>query len=209
MVKEDRSHRDHKLNPRKYPRGKDYPDNLKNSFSDQVSHIALLEKYERNFIQDVPRILGGGNYANLGHSLGASAILLVNGLKENGLKGKVYSIDLFSSNKQIRRAIANIEQYSVADRLELCFGSTKEWADKLRDQRFVFVFVDADHSYVGVKEDIESWTPLVHVGGWICLHDTNQAFSHKAISDTLERMNNWEERKDYHIDRIRTFERLF
>lgn len=33
------------------------------------------------------------------------------------------------------------------------------------------VFIDSDHSYEGVKEDIEAWAPLVRPGGWIGGHD--------------------------------------
>lgn len=33
------------------------------------------------------------------------------------------------------------------------------------------VFIDADHSYLGVFSDIESWLPKVKPGGWIGGHD--------------------------------------
>jgi predicted O-methyltransferase YrrM len=34
-----------------------------------------------------------------------------------------------------------------------------------------FVFIDADHSYNAVKEDIEAWTPKVKTGGIVSGHD--------------------------------------
>jgi hypothetical protein len=34
-----------------------------------------------------------------------------------------------------------------------------------------FVYIDADHTYQGVKEDIQSWWPLVKEGGILCGHD--------------------------------------
>ncbi len=34
-----------------------------------------------------------------------------------------------------------------------------------------FVFIDGDHSYLGVKKDIEMWRGLVKPGGLLCGHD--------------------------------------
>lgn len=39
------------------------------------------------------------------------------------------------------------------------------------DESVDFVFIDGDHEYKGVKEDIEAWTPKVKKGGIICGHD--------------------------------------
>ena len=36
---------------------------------------------------------------------------------------------------------------------------------------FDFIYIDADHSYNGIKEDIKIWTPLVKKGGLIGGHD--------------------------------------
>lgn len=33
------------------------------------------------------------------------------------------------------------------------------------------VFLDADHSYEGVRDDIAAWLPKIHKGGWIGGHD--------------------------------------
>jgi len=36
---------------------------------------------------------------------------------------------------------------------------------------FDFVFIDADHTYQAVKDDILAWRPKVKPGGWLCGHD--------------------------------------
>ena len=38
-----------------------------------------------------------------------------------------------------------------------------------------FVFIDADHSYEGAKQDIAAWYPKVKKGGWIGGHDYGRA----------------------------------
>jgi len=41
------------------------------------------------------------------------------------------------------------------------------------DYYFNFVYIDANHNYGSVKEDIEAWFPKVNKGGIICGHDYN------------------------------------
>lgn len=49
--------------------------------------------------------------------------------------------------------------------------SSAEAAKKIGDGSLDFVFLDADHSYEGVRADIEAWLPKVRKGGWIGGHD--------------------------------------
>ena len=44
-------------------------------------------------------------------------------------------------------------------------------ADKFAEESLDFVFIDANHSYEAVKEDIEAWTPKVKPGGIVSGHD--------------------------------------
>ncbi len=41
----------------------------------------------------------------------------------------------------------------------------------LENNRLDFLFIDGDHTYVGVKKDFEMYSPLVRKGGMIALHD--------------------------------------
>jgi len=41
-----------------------------------------------------------------------------------------------------------------------------------------FAFIDADHSYEGVKEDLEAWWPAVRPGGFIGGHDWDHPETH-------------------------------
>lgn len=44
-------------------------------------------------------------------------------------------------------------------------------AAQINDGSMDFVFLDADHSYEGVRDDIAAWLPKVRKGGWIGGHD--------------------------------------
>ncbi len=203
---EDRRHKDKLLNPRKHPTG---PERYVNPSKDEPwrafgKKTAMLSTSERMFIHDVPRLLGDGNYANLGHSHGGSAILMAKSLQEYSLSGKVFTIDI---TFRYHHAMERMKTFNVTDRIEVCQGPTDEWAEKLV-QEFNFVFIDADHSLEAVRTDITNWSPKIKVRGLLSLHDTNQDFSHKAIQETIAGYENWIERKDLHIHSIRTFERV-
>ena len=44
----------------------------------------------------------------------------------------------------------------------------KDWSPQ---KKIDFLWIDGDHSYEGVKRDIEDWLPLVKKNGFVCFHD--------------------------------------
>lgn len=61
-------------------------------------------------------------------------------------------------------------------RAEILHGSSVEMAQQVRDKSVDFVFIDADHDYECVKEDIETWLPKIKPSGWLIGHDWNMEF---------------------------------
>lgn len=53
---------------------------------------------------------------------------------------------------------------------------------KVTDNSLDFVFIDGDHTYEGVKRDIEAWKPKIRKGGWLIGHDIHMAGVKKAIN---------------------------
>lgn len=49
------------------------------------------------------------------------------------------------------------------------------------DKSLDFVFIDADHSYEAVKEDINVWLPKLKLGGILAGHDFNPATLHGGV----------------------------
>jgi len=61
--------------------------------------------------------------------------------------------------------------FPYRDRTIVYEMTTVKAADDVENYFLDFVFIDADHSYEGVKNDIIHWRDKVKIGGWICGHD--------------------------------------
>lgn len=62
---------------------------------------------------------------------------------------------------------------------------TDEACKQIADGSLDFVFVDADHSYEGVKRDIADWTPKVRKGGIVFGHDYNWPTVRRAAEEAF------------------------
>ena len=49
----------------------------------------------------------------------------------------------------------------------------------LHGDKIDFLFIDGDHTYEGVKQDYEMYSPLVKKGGYIAFHDINDTQRHR------------------------------
>lgn len=56
-------------------------------------------------------------------------------------------------------------------------------AKKFEDKSLDFIFIDADHSYSGVKKDIDAWYPKVKMGGLISGHDIDMVDVKRAVDE--------------------------
>lgn len=176
----------------------------------QGKALAMMEYGECELMYDLPRLVGGGLIANLGHAMGGSAVLLAKGLQDRHLEGHVYSVDLFKRGRTgYTEAINDMKILGLERLVTPLRGSTEHWGKlhKGCNTEFSLVFIDADHSYEGVKGDFELWSPMIVSGGLVAFHDTNQEFSNRVLREQLIDSSVWEERRELHINRIRVFER--
>lgn len=69
-----------------------------------------------------------------------------------------------------------------AARCELVKSSSLEFAKRFKGEAD-FVYIDGDHSYSAVSEDVMAWFPRVALGGLLCGHDYNTAGCIKAVDE--------------------------
>jgi len=69
-------------------------------------------------------------------------------------------------------------------------GYTTEVAKLIPDNSLDFVFIDADHSFKGVDDDIVNWSPKVKRGGFIIGHDIHFDSVKGAVEKNFENQYN-------------------
>jgi hypothetical protein len=81
----------------------------------------------------------------------------------------LYMIDSWQALSRKKGALSNTE--FASGRRVVVHSDSLEAAKHVEDNSFDFVFIDADHSYEAVRDDIAAWAPKVKPGGWLCGHD--------------------------------------
>lgn len=120
-----------------------------------------------------------GCVVELGTYKGLSAIYLASGSPD-----KIWTVDNHEFGTY-QEACQNMATRNLKVNVELIQGYSqsvgKMWKCPIR-----LLFVDADHSYEGVKNDILTWGPHIVKGGYIIFHDTNYPEITKAIGEFVK-----------------------
>jgi len=77
------------------------------------------------------------------------------------------------------RVLKRVEEYGK--RVEVIRGDSRAEFSKFEDGFFDFVYVDANHEYPYVKQDLVNWYPKVKVGGIFAGHDYRNAIKRFCV----------------------------
>mgnify|MGYP001270241435 CR=1 FL=1 len=53
-------------------------------------------------------------------------------------------------------------------------------------KKYDLIFIDGDHSYSGVKKDVEMYSPLLNLGGLVLFHDTQFCEGVKQVFEEIK-----------------------
>ena len=101
----------------------------------------------------------------------------------------LYAVDDFRPmvggwrNRNTRKEfMAQYHKLKVKDRLHLIEGISWEVAASIPDGSLDFVFIDADHDFNSVRNDLNAWVPKVKKGGFVTGHDLHFAGVRQALA---------------------------
>lgn len=104
-----------------------------------------------------------------GAELGVDKGILFGALLRDCPALHLIGVDTFPDRARSHRVFELVDAYS--HRTGLLTMTTRDAAEVIHDGELDFVFIDADHSYEAVLEDIRCWHPKVRAGGWLGGHD--------------------------------------
>lgn len=153
-----------------------YPEQRQFSKDDSLTLVRLIQKVKAKH----PMVVEVGSWT------GFSTALLANEVQG---KGKVFAVDHWLGNpKTVTREEgslrdvygvfkSNLIRMGLWDMVNPLVMDSETAASIFRDDILDFVFIDADHLYESIKQDIELWLPKVKKGGILAGHDAEFYYS--------------------------------
>jgi len=134
--------------------------------------VACLKKYatKKKHAVELGTYFGGGAWVLSEIAAKVSTFDIFEDIDKIECGTKSHYKDLFKDEPHYYKDVKNI--LAQKHNIDVYKKNTSESANLFDDKSIDFLFIDADHSYKGVKNDFESWFPKIENGGHILLHDS-------------------------------------
>jgi predicted O-methyltransferase YrrM len=149
-----------------------------------------LTKVEGLLLADLARqVPRGGVIVEIGSYLGRSTAFMAQAIQGHDVT--IHCIDTWHNQGMSEGArdtypefLKNIQPWAAHIKSYRGFSHDirRQW-----DTPIDFLWIDGDHSYTGVRQDIADWLPLVKKGGVVAFHDyANEKSVHEAVDEWQE-----------------------
>jgi hypothetical protein len=162
-------------------------------FNEIEYDLFLMHIYERILLWSFSKFIfpNNANYLEIGTYAGISALLI----KETNPTIDVTCVDPYFPNAELENRLKysmdelyykTLTQISKTDGypngIRLIRGDSKRIIPMFKDDYFDVVFIDGDHSYESVRQDIIQSYPKIKNNGIIFGHDSNHTMVYDAIT---------------------------
>jgi hypothetical protein len=174
----------------------------------RISDIRGFCNFDNLYKEQIDKATGGETFVELGSLWGRSTASMAQMIRDSGKNIKFYAVD-FWDLRGITDGVWSAEDLAWARDLgveegpDMCYQSmwtvlsrmgltsyvtpiklsSREAYKLFEDESLDFLFIDADHSYEGVMEDIKFWHPKVKRGCTIAGHDYDWTGVKAAVTD--------------------------
>lgn len=122
-----------------------------------------------NLMYDLSRFLKAKTVIEVGIYKGACSLAIAQALKDNG-GGTVHCVDI--SDAFFSPIAAAVKELGGGVDAQFLHGDSAAIAAAGKLPNANLIFIDADHSYAGVRKDVDEYWPLLMPGGALVLHDS-------------------------------------
>lgn len=136
------------------------------TLEEKLTLVSLARSYEGTFVE-------------IGSYLGSSSCFIAEGILQSGRKSHLYCIDTWQNdamsegNRDTYDAFLNNTQ-EYRNIISPLRGWSYDIAENF-DETVDFMFIDGDHSYEGIKRDVDLWVPKLNPGALVVMHDIGWA----------------------------------
>ena len=169
-------------------------DEVKVNVSNALLIDGWMSKQELTWLAQQARKIVSGRVVEIGTYLGRSARVITDNLGQGSylvcvdpytnFKDSVININdespLYNGDEIYRQAQLNVPR-AVFIRM-----TSLDAVERFSDHTIDMVFIDGEHTYESVKQDINAWYPKVKPGGTLCGHDyTTYNDVERAVKDSF------------------------
>lgn len=153
------------------------------------SDLVLLAKYAK--------LASNGHVLEIGAWRGASTATIAKARLDAKKEGLVFSCDPHFDTKVHEQRGSSLSQWICNMYHNTCSLITVplvcksihayQFFHEIWVKRFAMIFIDGDHLYSAVRQDIELWTPYLYQGGYLIFDDAtgNAPGVSQALNDTI------------------------